>query len=58
MSEELKPWRFYNLVHGAYEIAREGDYAKGTICCAHNERDAIMLVTALNFYETEVLNAR
>lgn len=44
-------WICYHLLPGAYEIAREGDYARGTICSAHNQKDADFVVSALNFYE-------
>jgi hypothetical protein len=46
-----KPWRCYNLVQGAWEIARDGDYARGTICCAHSQADADLLVRALNLID-------
>lgn len=52
MASSTKPkWVCYHLLPGAYEIAREGDYATGTICCVHSQADADLVVTALNFYE-------
>ena len=48
---QTNPWIVYQLVTGAFEIAREDDYVLGVICVVHSQEDADLVVNALNHYE-------
>lgn len=49
-----EPWIIHSYLPGEFAIARPGadNYARHTLVCAHNRKDAEFIINALNTYES------